>query len=213
MKESNVPKNIFFEKQILVLPTLIKLGIDDRLYHSTHLDTELKMGQWIERGDNIMKISITKFKNKNKPSLFWQSDKIINESFELKSPTAGLVISVMRNDGVIGWKLPIILIPRNEPPIHNHYVNDFYKDVLFAIYRDWKIMLKNDRNKNKIFRVGEFFENENIPIPETPLEMPQIIFEFPDGHWEGALVSNIHNLRSEFLDLRDKLFHLVEDYT
>jgi hypothetical protein len=213
MNQSSVPPSIYFESEILTVPRLDTLGIDEKLYLSSNTEPLVTEGQWINRGDKILEIRIHYFPNFEKPRFFWQSDDFMTEIFELKSPVAGLVLFARRNNGTSPREdQPFILVPKDEPPLTKYIAQSFFDDVSRFLVDKWFLLLKNKGGlgSKDYIRKGEFYSKEDIAFPKIPLELPELIVDINSLHIGGILKQNANRLRSEYLDLRDKLLHLVK---
>lgn len=208
---SNVPSSIYFDRQVMILPTLYRLGLEKSLCQSATISTSLERGQWVNRDEVIMTVNIHQYEKDHKPKFFWQEEKTLSRPFELKSPGAGLVIAINSGDAVIDQTLPVILFPKDEPPLNDFYLSHFYDAVFDSIRNSWRRMITQNPMSGDWMRLGEHPEKKELKIPGTPFKLPQTFFDFKEARDHKHLVHNVQKCRSAYLDLRDKLLHLVKE--
>lgn len=220
MKVSEVPQSIRFGTDIVTIPTFQKAGLDEKLYCRGTIKSALRIGQWINRDDELLAITLHVYSMPQKPKYFWSKDLTYPISFSLKSPVSGLVIGLQ--DEYIGYYaqyamgkeplvygnksiFPVLLLPKDEPPL-NIYRLEFYNEYSKVLNQEWRLLQFSHRDKGYT-RFSESFSESELRFVKGEVKLPALLSTFVKDQW--PLESNIQNLRTGYLDLRDKLVHLV----
>lgn len=222
VKVSNVPKSIFFGNKVLIMPTFAELGFDNKLSSRALLKSNVKVGQWINRDDELFELTLKIYSADKKPKYFWQSDLTFDVKIEMKSPVSGLVVHLKednigyytpypmgRTPMVYGNKgfFPVILLPDNEPPMNDYYFKEFYLRYWDVLSDCWSLIQFSHRDKGYV-RMNEVYDKDELRFISNVPEIENVIHSFNPKDY--ATSRNIQSLRTDYYDLRDKLLHLVE---
>lgn len=225
MQKSNVPESIFFDKNIFSFPSFEDIGLDRKLARLGVVEPLVQTGDWVERNSPLLKIHLTAYNEFDKPNYFWKKDNTFTAVYELKSPIAGLVIDL--KEAMIAYYsnyptgvtplvyglekvFPVLLVPREEP----RWTEDFFRfyGKVYDFYRQhWDVTRYSHRDKGYI-RLKEQFLEKDFDPPLSEMSRPSTFFEHPTEYsYPNDLFHNIEKLRAEYVDLRDKLLHLIRD--
>jgi hypothetical protein len=158
----SVPNDIEFGEKILALPSLRDVGILPPMDALGVIKSHIKPGQWVERGQPLVTHRLFKWRNPEPAPAwqFWKDDPIDPYEFTIKSPVFALVLankchSVSRiieehprtYQSHMIWSgdadLPILLLPRHEPPWESYDLQSFYRELVTWIARNWKLNVHN----------------------------------------------------------------------
>ncbi|MFY0630512.1 MAG: hypothetical protein JXR05_09030 [Flavobacteriaceae bacterium] len=223
MAKSQVPDNIFFDTKLLSFPTLSEVGLEERLCCMGIIESLVKVGDWIERDQAVLKIHLTSYSQLQKPKYFWQKDRTFTATYELSSPISGLVVDMKKayvayysqyangvEPLVYGDKrvFPVLLVPKDEPSWNNSFFW-FYRTVYNFYEKHWHTTKFSHRDKGYI-RLNELYSKSDFSAPFTKINEPKTIINFPNECSDSdSLKSTFENLRAYNSDLRDKLVHLI----
>ena len=224
-----VPPSIFFDYDLLLVPTLQEVGIPDELAGLGRYHPEVKLGQWVTRGEPLVAAHISFYQREQKPWWSWLTDDPVwSIDPTLMSPVSGLVVDFRRQRtrihapwGVVyvGEEnvLPVLLIPRDEPP-QDYWRLAFYGEIGTALRDHWKLLPYYSGHADLRARLGQVGDD----LQGSWRDALRCIAEFrepcreefevrPMSHQDKAIVSNVQSMRAYDLILRDKLLHLTNN--
>jgi hypothetical protein len=220
----SVPESIYFGNKILIVPSMIEAGIPKDLSYLGIFESKVKIGDWIERGEEIFTVTHRVFEEYEKPkgwfSKYQDVDFPISDS--LKSPVSGLIIgfgtervryisSNYSSYDYYGEKevFPIILLPKGEPP-QERYITDFYDYIINMLNKNWTKLVYSNSEKGDIRLKEAKPELKYEEIPKTTIKEFEIR-EIELDKKDRSLLDGLQNLRAKDHVLREKLFHLVKE--
>ena len=227
--ESGVPKNIKFDYQILSVPTFDEAGIPRQLGRFWFVSPKARIGHWIKRGEPLLEVEYPVFSREKKPGwfrqIFWNDpDPWWYFKCTLISPVSGLILG-MREEIVselIAWGrlrsihteiLPVILIPKNEPPAEDWRL-DFFEQIGTHLKNYWPRTPICHIDKGNI-RLKEFVTNSSecwdLAISAIKKFQKPNLDKFPVRSISSSdekLLNTVQDLRAYDSMLRDKLLHL-----
>lgn len=229
MSNRKTPVNIEYGTQVLKLPALRDLGLDEKITTEGKVETKVEIGDWVERNQELVKVTYYYYQNEEKPRWFFNSDKLEHFEVTLNSPINGLVIGFRRDylvdspgEYLYGPQhtFPILLVPKREPLLNRDISEPFYHYLRESLLAIWERIWFYDKGTDGYARLGQIYpEIQSSNTAESPdLSLNTVnIFDLLDKNertsWgtETELSANvIEYLRANDLDLRDKLFHIVE---
>lgn len=170
--EVAVPNNISFGHEILLFPTMEELGLSRYLTSLGIFQTPVKIGDWVNRGEELLRITFKIYKKREKTSWFsFSRDTVIEEGIIFPSPVSGLLIGSRKEISAPypyhdltpisiyyeGYPiLPILLIPNEEPP-QEVYTEGIYGITLFEV-------LKNIISQNRDNLLFTYVDGRQMPL-------------------------------------------------
>ena len=238
MDTSNVPSSVTFGKKVLFIPTLEEVGVPLAGLGTLIMEKELHNrrysgGYWVKKGEKLFTYNFYAF-SKEKSSFFEKlkgEDPTTSASYTITSPINGLVIANRKEytvdpNGASGLRyeycteraLPIILVP-NDEPLPNP--NNFYEYNSIASWLDYYFYLlpirdrsniRPERLRSYISRNENSFDKDKDMLSKRERDdyKDYLIREVTKSDYE--IIRNVQELRSEFLDLRDKLVHISREF-
>jgi hypothetical protein len=214
-----VPQSIYFSDQVLTIPTFLDLGLEPNLFTiQLRVTNYIRTGNWVNRGDRLMVVTTSFFSTPRSPRWRWLDASPSPMDFYLESPCAGFVISLNRCN-CSSWNFPpILLIPRDEPPISHSVLNDFCSSIGRRTSEEWeRLAIMRDAGPHRASEVtgkdqaivARSVESLSKWRLSTQLRFP--VSNVTSHRDKDTLIRDIQWFRSQDLVLRDKLVHLVKD--
>ena len=182
MKNSNVPNSITFSKEVLIIPSLHDVGIPIAELGYVYVESELinhryTGGYWINRGDKLLTYRFWAFNKKksNFLELLRGQESTTNDSWTIYSPVSGLIVSFddeqtseTSNYGLVYHgmnrpSLPIILIPKDEPPPDLNNFNTYENMTSWLLYYFYLLPIRKnqDTQPGRLKKFMELSESSN----------------------------------------------------
>ncbi len=221
-----VPSSIYFDSELLFIPKFTEVGIPLYLGGFGQLESQVTVGQWVNRGDLLLKTKYIIYSSDQKPRFPFVKDKTFDFNVSLLSPVSGLVLQLRKEHVCFWWNygfwyeekevLPVILIPRDEPPQNNSELS-FFREIGNKLRHNWQ-RVQNEYQR-KCVRLGEVMHKlEPKDKYETAVKTISAFHHPRLSQFETRqmtsqdykLLRNIQKFRADDLVLRDKLAHLTK---
>lgn len=216
-----VPGGARFGNLILEIPSFEEIGLPRLIAGLGHIESLIKPGQWVERGDVILKINYSFFPLE-RTILWWLYDPKEVRTFSLHSPVTGLVIALRKEAARLDHSrnlnyfdnesfLPVFLLPKDEPP-PTDWPLKFYQEVIDFLCEKWQDVAFVSRSYRSI-RFGEHVQDKNLwpSNAEIPTNLRQPAIKTFERRLitskDKELLKQIDYLRRRDVNLRYKLSH------
>lgn len=238
--DRRVPSNIRFGLQKLEIPGFESQGIPSLFASRGFFDRSIAYrygspaGCWVERGDPLIQVRFIVYSSDSAPKgWFSRSDPTWTTTFELKSPVCGLLIdtasaycgfysdypAATTSGSALAYGheriWPVLLVPEDEPPADNHYVEGFFHNVGTLLQQQLMRLLlstpgghvrmsqaRGDFNQKVLLEAQELLRSYERPKTGKPLISPIT-------RNDQQILHNVQGLRKQDHELRDKLVHIV----
>lgn len=240
---ARVPDSITFGFQVLEIPSLDEMGIPMaglgfcRLADSLDSYPYDPSTCWVARGAPILSYVFNFYRNEAKSKLaFLTGDPMETETFEIRSPISRMLL-MNRNESTLGgipglslqyeWcnepRLPVLLVPNDEPPTdaHNFHV---YDRVAGFVSRRFDMLPYRDRSSTSPERLGEWLVNRGAESAATYNQRRQTISNRKHDDFrkyklreitqnDHEVIRKVQEMRGRDIVLRDKLVHLSRRFS
>ena len=223
-----VPESISFGDDVMIFNAINELGLDEKLTERLEVESNFEIGNWITAGEELLRIKVHYYDRESKPKWSLRSDTTSTKEFSFNSPVSGLVIgfkNLYLADNSFGYTLfspkktfPTILLPYNEPIIENN-IENIYTDFRNSLIH-YKQRLCTWTEAKGYTRLGDAYNDNDILIKQANLGKGWEVKKYADivdvttrsenRSYTHVYQSTINKLRSNSLQLRDKLMHISE---
>lgn len=217
--KKKVPPSIYFDRELLLVPTLSIGGITD-LTDCVVCTPMVEIGDWVDRGDVLLTATVHNYRKAGKP--WFQEDPWDKTPIILRSPVSGLVLDQLRGNGAYYMEgrpgfnfgtvscFPALLLPKHEPP-QNCQEMRFYSSLRSVLAENLETLVRcsdRDLGYSRLKELSSEAERGNI-LERFRGAKTNDKFEVRAIRSSDHLQHNIDGLRSYDLILRDKLLHLA----
>jgi hypothetical protein len=222
-----VPPNIQFDDELLFVPSFEEVGIPACLGRLGTIKTTVNIGDWVNRGEPLVTARYSVFSSeKKRPWPF--SDSTWSADETLSSPVSGLVLGFRTEEtnvpsswGTVYYDtesvLPILLVPRDEPPQDDWHLH-YFQRIGSLLAEHWARMpfFHRDKGSTRLNELRPILEDERwepafaaIAKFTSPI-LKRFEIRRMNKNDAGTLGGAIQYMRAHDLSLRDKLVHLTK---
>jgi hypothetical protein len=205
-----VPDTITFGNKVLVVPEFEEFGISEEIARLFHLESRFRLGDWVERGDELLAATFSVFSTYEKPSrwLAWMDSPGLTTPISLYSPVHGLIIGFNINRYYHKGLFPIILLPADEPS-PDFYRISFYEEAIRHLDNNWSRIAYGYKRLMELESPPDRQTVNKIPLDKFHVRDTSKTFNVKDVTKEDTqILPYIRELCMKRIDLRPKINHL-----
>lgn len=222
-----VPTTIHFGSDLLFVPTFEEAGIPGMLGRQAAVNSHVRVGQWVNRGELLIQASLRLYHRDRKPLLPIFPDSMWTATVLLQSPVSGLVVDQREETvadlaewGSVNTRtmpvLPVLLVPQDEPP-QEEWRLYYFREIGIILRDQWRLLAENHAG-TRFIRLGErHAQLQSRELQEAidamqGFERPRLnAFEVRAMRaGDKRILRIVQGLRAYDLVLRDKLVHLTK---